>query len=66
MKNIFMFLVAVLLSCHLIAQNTVTGVVIDGTDNSPMIGASVMVKGTTVGAVTGINGDFTLKVPAGK
>jgi TonB-linked SusC/RagA family outer membrane protein len=66
MKNILMFLVAVLMSCHIIAQNTVTGTVIDGSDNTPVIGASVLVKGTTNnGAMTDINGQFTLKVPAG-
>jgi len=66
MKNILMFLVAVLMSCHIIAQNTVTGSVIDGSDNTPIIGASVMVKGTTLGITSDINGQFSLKVPAGK
>lgn len=66
MKNILMFLVVVLMSCHIIAQNTVTGTVIDGSDNSPIIGASVMVKGTTLGITSDINGQFSLKVPAGK
>ena len=67
MKNILMFLVAVLMSCHIIAQNTVTGTVVDGSDNTPVIGASVLVKGTTNnGAMTDINGQFTLKIPAGK
>jgi len=66
MKNILMFLVAVLMSCHIIAQNTVTGTVIDGSDNTPIIGASVMVKGTTLGITSDINGQFSLKVPAGK
>jgi len=61
-----MFLVAILMSCHLIAQNTVTGTVIDGSDNSPMIGVSVMVKGTSVGVITDINGNFSVKVPSGK
>jgi len=66
MKNILMFLVAVLMSCHIIAQNTVTGTVIDGSDNTPIIGASVMVKGTTLGITSDINGQFSLRVPAGK
>lgn len=66
MKNMLMFLVAILMSCHLIAQNTVTGIVIDGTDNSPMIGASVQVKGTTDGIITDVNGNFSIKVPSGK
>jgi TonB-linked SusC/RagA family outer membrane protein len=67
MKNILMFLVATLMSCHIIAQNTVTGTVIDGSDKSSVIGASVLVKGTTNnGAMTDINGQFTIKLPSGK
>jgi hypothetical protein len=47
------------------AQTTsVRGVVISGEDNEPIIGASVLVKGTTVGTVTDIDGAFTLNVPS--
>lgn len=40
----------------------VTGVVKDS-KGMPVIGAAVVVKGTTIGASTGMNGDFTLQVP---
>ena len=43
-----------------VAQNTVSGTVIDGENNEPIIGASVFVKGTKVGAVTDIDGHFSL------
>lgn len=44
------------------AQNQkVTGVVISEEDGQPVIGASVLVKGTQVGAITGVDGDFTLQ-----
>lgn len=43
------------------AQVTVTGTITDGTD--PLPGASVLVKGTTVGAFTDEAGRFTVKVP---
>ncbi|GHU76730.1 SusC/RagA family TonB-linked outer membrane protein [Bacteroidia bacterium] len=47
------------------AQTTrVTGTVISADDNEPIIGASVMVRGTTIGTVTDINGAFTLNVPS--
>jgi len=47
------------------AQNkTVTGKVIDSKDGSPIIGASVLAKGSTSGAVTDINGAFRLTAPA--
>jgi TonB-linked SusC/RagA family outer membrane protein len=46
------------------AQNkTVTGKVTDSKDGSPLIGASVTAKGTTIGAITDINGAFKLSVP---
>ena len=38
-----------------------TGVVISEEDGQPVIGASVLVKGTQVGAITGVDGDFTLQ-----
>ena len=38
----------------------VTGVVISEEDGLPIVGASVLVKGTTVGTVTDLDGNFTL------
>lgn len=47
------------------AQNkSVSGKVTDSKDGSPLIGASVVAKGTSVGAITDINGIFKLSVPA--
>ncbi len=47
------------------AQNkTVSGKVTDSKDGSPLIGASVVAKGTSVGAITDINGIYKLSVPA--
>lgn len=42
------------------AQVTVTGTVISNENNEPVIGASILVKGTTNGTITDINGQFTL------
>lgn len=43
------------------AQTTrVTGVVLSEEDNEPVIGASVLVKGTSIGTTTNINGEFSL------
>ena len=41
-------------------QVTVKGTVISSENNEPVIGASVLVKGTTNGTITDINGQFTL------
>lgn len=47
------------------AQQTVTvqGRVTDA-ENQPLIGVSVLVKGTTTGVSTGIDGDYTITAPA--
>ena len=46
---------------HAQAQVTVKGTVISSENNEPVIGASVLVKGTTNGTITDINGQFTYK-----
>ena len=38
----------------------VTGTVISEEDNLPVVGASVLVKGTNVGTTTNIDGKFTI------
>lgn len=43
------------------AQHTVSGVVIDGETNQPLLGANVLIKGTSIGASSDIDGKFTLK-----
>ena len=45
------------------AQRTITGVVSEA-DGTPMIGASVMVKGTTTGTVTDLDGSYSLNLAA--
>ena len=44
---------------------TVTGLVVDET-GEPVIGASVVVEGTTNGTITDFDGKFALQVPSGK
>lgn len=41
-----------------------SGVVISGTDNQPVIGASVFIEGTGIGTMTDVNGEYTLSVSA--
>ena len=69
MKRKLMLLLACLLaSIGLVIAQTpkkVTGVVISEEDDQPVVGASVLVKGTTMGTVTDIDGKFTIdKVPS--
>jgi len=47
------------------AQNIqVKGTVVSGSDNESLPGVNVVVKGTTIGGITDIDGNFTLSVPA--
>ena len=45
---------------------TVTGVVKDAATGEPVIGAGVLIKGTSNGTVTDINGKFSLSAPQGQ
>ncbi len=47
------------------AQRTITGTVTDDT-GEPLIGASVLVEGSTIGTVTDIDGTYSLEVPTGE
>ncbi len=49
----------------LLSQSTVSGKIMD-TDNQPLIGASVVVKGSNIGTITDVDGGFTLSnIPEG-
>lgn len=70
-KRVFMKRLTYLLLCLLgsigmvVAQTrTVEGTVLSAEDKEPIIGASIVVKGTTIGTVTNFDGAFTLNVPS--
>lgn len=60
----FMALVILFSQSEILAQTDVSGVVTDS-NGDPLIGASVIVKGTTVGTITDIDGSYRLTAPAG-
>ena len=63
-KLTFLFLCLVLGIGLATAQTKeVSGTVISAEDAMPVIGASVIVKGTTTGTVTDYDGKFSLNVP---
>ena len=49
------------------AQQTITisGTIVDAVTGEPVIGANVLVKGTTNGTSTDFDGKFSLEAPAG-
>lgn len=56
---------ALMLSNALLAQRTITGTVTDAQDGEPLIGANVLVVGTSTGTVTEFDGTYQLNVPDG-
>ncbi|NJO87246.1 MAG: TonB-dependent receptor plug domain-containing protein, partial [Lewinella sp.] len=61
-KLIFFLVFSLILSTRLSAQVTLRGEVIDAIEEEPLIGASILVKGSTTGTVTDVDGTFSLKV----
>lgn len=46
-------------------QRTISGMVTDD-KSEPLVGASVLIKGTQDGTVTDVDGKFSLRVPSGQ
>ena len=66
-KRLSMFLAAFLFSAiGAMAQTQVSGTVVSQDDGEPVVGATVMVVGTSVGTATNVDGKFTLTCPQGK
>ncbi|MDR0863491.1 MAG: TonB-dependent receptor [Candidatus Symbiothrix sp.] len=65
MKKLCIFLFCLFLGIGWVSAQTtkVTGTVTYADDGEPIIGASVLVKGTKIAAVTDIDGKFALDVP---
>ncbi len=66
MKRILLlnvFLLFCMLSITKAQERSVSGKVIDGDDNTPLPGVNVVIKGTTTGTVTDIDGNYKLNVP---
>lgn len=61
-RKLFLMLGCAFLSIDLITAqiSKVTGVVLSEEDHEPVVGASVLIKGTTIGAITDIDGKFQL------
>lgn len=67
MKRLTYFLLCLLVSIGVATAQTtrVSGTVISADDGESVIGAAVMVPGTSVGTVTNYDGTFSLEVPQG-
>lgn len=64
-KPYILLMVFFLLIGHLMAQDIpVSGKVTSATDKQPIPGVTVVIKGTTKGTVTDINGNYTVEAPS--
>ncbi|ASZ10056.1 SusC/RagA family TonB-linked outer membrane protein [Chitinophaga sp. MD30] len=65
-KGLFLLLSALFLVGQVLAQSrTINGRVTSADDGQPVIGATVIVKGTSTGAVTNPDGAYSIKLPDG-
>ena len=65
-KRIYLLSVMMMMALGVMAQSlTVTGVVMAQDEPDPVIGANVMVKGSTNGTITDFDGNFSLEAKAG-
>lgn len=65
-KRLMTFIACLFLSLGMaLAQTQVSGKVTSAEDGEPIIGASIKVVGTKTGAVTDVDGNFSLNAPAG-
>lgn len=52
------------LSALAAAQVTVTGKVLDADSNEPLIGANILIQGTSIGSITDFDGNFSFEAPS--
>lgn len=66
MRKIYLFLMCMICAFSVLAQQTrkVEGKVTDQTSGDPLIGVSVLVKGTKTGATTDRDGRYAIQVPS--
>jgi TonB-linked SusC/RagA family outer membrane protein len=63
MKKILFFIFLLGLNLQMIAQGTIQGTVKSAIDGSTLPGVSILLKGTTTGTVTDLNGHYSISAP---
>lgn len=63
MKHLLLIVAALLLSIPtMFAQQTVSGTITDGSSGEPLVGVTVLIKGTTSGAISDENGRYAVEI----
>lgn len=66
MRKLVTLMAGMLLLCHISFAQTIKGKIVDAQNKMELIGATVVIEGTSIGAAAGLDGSFTLNVPKGK
>lgn len=61
-STLFLLLLLLLGSAGVYGQITVSGTLLDQETSEPLIGATVIVEGTTIGSTTSVDGEFSFQV----
>ncbi|MFK5973177.1 MAG: carboxypeptidase-like regulatory domain-containing protein [Flavobacteriaceae bacterium] len=61
MKKLIFFLALIGFSSTALAQKSVSGQVLEKGTDLPLLGVSILVKGTTIGTSTDFDGNYTLE-----
>ncbi len=64
MKHLYVMLLSLAASTALLGQQTIRGAITDAETGEPLIGANILVVGTSTGTITDFNGEYELQVPA--
>lgn len=63
-RKVAMILILTVLPAFLYAQTVVKGIIRDGDTGEELPGVNIVVKGTTQGVVSGIDGSYSIQVPS--
>ena len=62
MKRLLLLFAVCVLGTGLVCAEQITGTVVNASDGEPVVGASVMVVGSSTGTITDVDGVFVLNV----
>ncbi len=65
MKNLFLLFFSLMCTSGLWSQGIIRGTLLDATTAEPLIGANVMIDGTTIGSSTDLDGHFSFEAAEG-
>jgi iron complex outermembrane receptor protein len=65
LNTLLFSIILALVPIFLFGQRTITGTITDAETKEPLLGANILIQGTTTGTITDFDGNFSLDVPEG-